>query len=85
MPGTAKGDVEIDEGTLPPMPPHVLAAFRRMWRDPELFDAYDEEDWLAFAGEEIVAAAPSLDDLYRILGEMGNPEVFIVPVSPAHP
>ena len=83
-PITIGSGVEIDEANLPPMAPHVLAAYRRMWREPGLFEAYGEGDWLAVAGEEIVAAAASLDDLYRILEEMDNPEVFIVPVSPGH-
>jgi hypothetical protein len=76
--------VEIDESRLPPLPPLALAAYRRMWREPQLFDAYQEGDWLAFSGEEIVAAAPSLDELYRILDDMGEQDVFVVPATPAH-
>jgi hypothetical protein len=30
----------IDEANLPPMEPYVLAAYRRMWTDPDVFADY---------------------------------------------
>jgi hypothetical protein len=64
------------------MSSHVLATYRRLWRDPHALDGYREGWWVAFAGETVVAAAASLAELHRTLSEIGEPEVLIVPVSP---
>jgi len=72
---TTHWGVEIDEAHLPPMEPYVLAAYRRMWTDPDVFAGYDPDAWVAFEGENIVAASTDLAELHRILDGMGKREV----------
>ena len=74
--------VDEREANLPPVPPHVLVAYRRMWRDPDVFAGFDPETWVAFSGETIVASAPNLKELHRILHEGGMSEVYILQVDP---
>ena len=72
----------IDEANLPPMEPFVLAAYRRMWTDPDVFAGYDPETWVAFAGENIIAASTDLSELHGILDEMGERDVLLAQVDP---
>ena len=72
----------IDESNLPPMEPFVLAANRRMWTDPDVFAGYDPETWVAFAGEDIVAASADLGELHRIVDELGVHDVLLAQVDP---
>ena len=81
---TATASDPFADLSLPPVSPTVLAAYRHMWRAPHLFDGYEEGTWVAFSGEEIVAAAANLAGLHRLLDEIGQADVFIVPVSPGH-
>lgn len=62
------------------LPPLHLAAYRRMASDPHLFDPYPDDSWVAFAGETIVAAGPSLAEVIRDATEAGADDPLIVPV-----
>jgi hypothetical protein len=79
---TTSWGTEIDEASLPPMEPFVLAAYRRMWTDPDVFAGYEPETWVAFAGEQIIAASTDLAELHRILDEMGERDVLLAQVDP---
>ena len=57
-----------------------LAAFQRMAREPDLLASFDPEDWVAFAGEQIVASGPNYADVVRAANAAGEPDLLIVPV-----
>ena len=59
-----------------------LAAFLRMAREPNLLGAYEPGTWVAFSGDQIVAASPELDELHRVLAEAGERDPLIVPIMP---
>jgi hypothetical protein len=49
---------DLDSMSLPPMPPKILAAYKRMWLEPDLFDDMDPGEtgiWVVFSGANIVA------------------------------
>jgi hypothetical protein len=78
---TSAGSViERSEANLPPMPPKHLAAYRRMAREPHLFDGYEVGMWVAFSGENIVAAGHDHDAVIRTAEEAGEPDPLIVPM-----
>ncbi len=68
------------ESNLPPMPPRHLAAYRRMAREPQLFDGYEDGMWVAFSGEVIVAAGHDHDAVIRAAEEAGEADPLIVPM-----
>ncbi|HEY7034958.1 MAG TPA: DUF5678 domain-containing protein [Thermomicrobiales bacterium] len=77
----------FDEMNLPPMPPKILAAYKRMWSEPDLFDDFDPGDtgiWVIFSGERVVAHGPSLEEASRIAREAGekDEDLLIVPLPP---
>ena len=65
---------------LPPIP--HLAAFRRMASDPHLFDDFEEDTWVAFSGDTIIAAGPSLEEVIREAAARGEDDPLIVPLMP---
>ena len=78
---------DLDSMSLPPMPPKILAAYKRMWLEPDLFDDMDPGEtgiWVIFSGEKIVAWGPSLEEVSRIAEEAGekDEDLLIVPVPP---
>lgn len=73
-------DLDVSEEQLPPMPPGHLAAYRRMAREPKIFDGYEIGMWVAFSGEAIVAAGHDLDDVIRAAEEAGESDPLIVPM-----
>ena len=77
----ATDEAPADKGPLYPPTPH-LAAYQRMWREPHLLDAYQPGTWVAFSGENIVAAGPRLKDVIRAAEEAGEPDPLLVPLPP---
>jgi hypothetical protein len=78
---------DLDSLSLPPMPPKHLAAYKRMWSEPHLFDDFDPGQtgiWVVFSGERIVAFGPSLEEVSRIARDAGqkDEDLLIVPVPP---
>lgn len=57
-----------------------MAAFQRLAREPGLLDAFGPDDWVAFSGEEIVAAGPDYAEVVRASDAAGEPDPVIVPV-----
>ena len=72
--------VDDSEAHLPPTPPRHLAAYRRMAREPHLFDGYEDGMWVAFSGETIVAAGHDHDAVIRAAGEAGELDPLVVPL-----
>jgi hypothetical protein len=64
----------------PPTP--YLAAYQRMWREPHLLDAYEPGTWVAFSGDQIVAAGPKLAEVVRAAEAAGEPDPLLVPIPP---
>lgn len=77
---TSGSVLDDPEAHLPPMPPRHLAAYRRMAREPNLFNGYEDGMWIAFSGETIVAAGHDHDAVVRAAEEAGEPDPLIVPM-----
>lgn len=77
---TAVEPEPIDTSSWPPMSDDVTAAWVRMEREPHLLDGYGDDDWVAFSGDEIVAAGPDLDKVLHECDEAGKPATLIVPI-----
>jgi hypothetical protein len=69
------------EGTAPYSPSaRHLAAFQRLAREPDLLAPFDPDGWVAFAGDEIIAAGSDYADVVRAAIAAGEPDPLIVPV-----
>ena len=80
-PVSATGPIlDETEAQLPPMPPGHLAAYRRMAREPHVFDGYEDGMWVSFSGETIVAAGHDHDAVIRAAEEAGESDPLIVPM-----
>jgi hypothetical protein len=53
-----------------------------MEREPDLLDDFDEDTWVVFSGDEIVAAGPDYDVVVRVAAAAGKPATLIVPIMP---
>jgi hypothetical protein len=51
-----------------------------MAREPDLLAAYSPGDWVAFAGEQIVAAGPNLSEVIRAAAAAGESDPLFVPI-----
>jgi hypothetical protein len=76
---------DLDSMPLPPMPPKILEAYQRRWREPDLFDDLvvgDEGLWVAMYGEEIVATDPSHDEVLRLVKDYGPEDILMIHLPP---
>jgi hypothetical protein len=85
MARSAKTTVEpvhdLESLALPPMPPKILESYKRMWRDPQLFDDLEVGDgglWVAMHGEQIVASGPELSTVLRMVDDYGPEDIIML-------
>jgi hypothetical protein len=79
QPGQVSEPDQIDTSRWPPMPEAVRAAHLRMLREPDLFDEFGD-DWVAFAGDEIVASGPDHDEVMLTAERKGKTVSLMVPI-----
>jgi Family of unknown function (DUF5678) len=51
-----------------------------MAREPNLLAAYEPDTWVAFGGDEIIAAGSDYAEVVRAAKAAGEPEPLMVPV-----
>ena len=70
----------IDTSNWPPMSDEVRAAWIRMEQEPHLLDEFNDDDWVAFSGDEIVASGPDHDEVIKTAEQAGKPVTLMVPI-----